>query len=102
MTTGFLNDGITVDPGSDPGSIVLSDRGPDCLAIISQDGVAELIKWLRAHDMMPYEDCDVVVTGNPIEGFTFYGPFYNEDGQAYVDRQRDSDVWVAPQTDPDG
>ena len=44
----------------------------------------------------------IVVTGNPVDGFVFYGPWDNSD--AAVDGAEDmrlaGDWWIAPLADP--
>jgi hypothetical protein len=90
MSTGFLNDGITVDPGTEPGSIRVCHG--DEFVTITADGVFELLKWLRANDIEPEQgECEIVIRGDPITGFTFKGPFYEGD----VEAQCSSDEWTA-------
>jgi hypothetical protein len=90
MSTGFLNDGIMIDPGTEPGSIVIF-RGETAF-IITPTGLDDLLKFLRANDLEPEQGkCEIVIRGDPITGFTFKGPFYEGDVKA----QCSPDEWTA-------
>lgn len=101
MSTAFLNDGITVIPGTDPGSIIIARPSPPDSLTITADGLATLLTWLREGDLMPEdEEPELVVQGDPIDGFTFVGPFYSDSAQEWADSKRDSDHWVATMEKP--
>lgn len=44
----------------------------------------------------------MLVTGNPLDGITLYGPFSNgEEAFSYADRTRLTEWWTAPLHRPD-
>ena len=44
----------------------------------------------------------LVVTGNPVDGFSHVGPFEDyETASEYADRRMDSDWWIVPLNSPE-
>lgn len=43
----------------------------------------------------------ILIAGNPVDGFTYHGPFDNEDERAEYTNEFSSDWWYAELTEPD-